>query len=213
MKKWMLLLPLLVGVCGVQAQTRADVFDEKNEITWLGLDFTQVKFIGAAAQWGDAGGISNEQLREKYFPSWNQLFIDEPKKFDVAGAVNRKKVQYATDVTAKANNAAKKTDFFSDNPADYSHLSEERIVALVKKYDFSGKSGIGLLFFVEGMSKAKEEASMWVTFVDMKNKKVLFTVRQTGKSGGFGFRNYWAKPFALVLKDMKGHYKKWKKDS
>ncbi len=212
MKKW-LLLPLFVSVCCVQAQTKADVFDEKNEITWLGLDFTQVKFIGSAAQWGDAGEINNEQLQEKYFPSWNQLFINEPKKFDVAGAVNRSEVGYAPEITEKANKAVKGKNFFSENMDDYSLLTEEKIVALVKKYDFSGKSGIGLLFFVEGMSKAKEEASMWVTFVDMKSKKVLYTVRQTGKSGGFGFRNYWAKPFALVLKDMKGNYKKWKKNS
>lgn len=213
MKKWMLSLVLFVSAGYVCAQTKADIFNEKNEITWLGLDFTQVKFIGSATQWGEAGEITNEQLREKYFPSWNQLFIDEPKKFDVAGAVNRAQVQYATEVTANVNKAAKKKDYFSDNPDDYSLLNEEKVTALVKKYDFSGKSGIGLVFFVEGMSKAKEEASMWVTFVDMKSKKVLYTVRQTGKSGGFGFRNYWAKPFALVLKDMKSNYKKWKKNS
>ncbi len=212
MKRLFLLLALFAGVAYAHAQTKADVFNEKNEITWLGLDFTQVKFIGSATQWSDAGEITNEQLVGKYFPSWNQLFINEPKKFDVAGAVNRSEVKYATEITEKANKAAKGKEFFSDNPDDYSLLNEEKISALVKKYDFAGKSGIGLLFFVEGMSKGKEEASMWVTFVDMKDKKVLYTVRQTGKSGGFGFRNYWAKPFALVLKDVKSNYSKWKKN-
>ena len=64
-----------------------------------------------------------------------------------------------------------------------------------------------MLFVIDGMSKSKEEASGWVTFVDMKSKKVLLTEYKTGKAGGFGFRNYWAKSFQNILKaaeKMKG---------
>jgi len=51
---------------------------------------------------------------------------------------------------------------------------------------------------------------MWVTFVDMNKKTVLFTKRLTEKSGGFGFRNYWAKTFNNALKDIDKDLKKWK---
>jgi hypothetical protein len=51
------------------------------------------------------------------------------------------------------------------------------------------------------MSKSREEASGWITFVDMGSKTVLRTFRETGKPGGFGFRNYWAKAFLNILKD------------
>ena len=211
MKTIIALAALLLGTFAVHAQTRADIFNDSREITWLGLDFSHVKFIGPAAQWQDAGAITNAELKEKYFPAWNQLFIAEPKKYDVAGAVHRTDVRYAIEVTEKANNALKNKDFFSDNPDEYQSLDEQKIAALVKKYDFGGKSGIGLLFFVEGMSKAKEEGSAWVAFVDMKSRAVLLTVRETGKSGGFGFRNYWAKSFANMLKGMKSDYSTWKK--
>jgi hypothetical protein len=79
---------------------------------------------------------------------------------------------------------------------------------MVKKYDFNGKKGVGLMFFVDGMSKAKDEASAWITFVDMKSKKVLLTAHKTGKAGGFGFRNFWAKSFDNILDGVKSEVKK-----
>ena len=59
------------------------------------------------------------------------------------------------------------------------------------------------------MSKGREEASYWVTFVDMKNKKVLLTKRMLGKAVGFGFRNYWAGSAKNVFKAMKKEFKNW----
>ncbi|MBC7828866.1 MAG: hypothetical protein H7122_14045 [Chitinophagaceae bacterium] len=190
----------------VMAQTKADIFNGSTEITWLGIDFTQAKFIGSATQFKDAGEISSSEFRDKYVPSWNQLFIDEQKKYDVAGAVKRAEVKYAMEITEKANNGIK-GNFFSEDPNDYKKLDEQKIAGLVKNYDFQGKPGIGMIFFIDGMSKKKEEASGWVTFVDMKSKKVLFTQYETGKAGGFGFKNYWAKTFWNMLKKtekMKG---------
>jgi hypothetical protein len=88
-------------------------------------------------------------------------------------------------------------------------MDEKKVADLVKKYDFKGHSGIGMLFFVEGMSKGRESASMWVTFVDMKSKTVLLTKHMEGKAGGFGFRNYWAKSFLNVLKSIKEDWRSW----
>ena len=208
------LLLLLVGsMAGVaiNAQSKADIFDETKTIVWLGLDFTQAKFIGPANQFKDAGEITNEQFRDKYAPAWNELFVNEPKKFKVASAVHRTDVDYAIDITEKANSGIKNRDFFTNEGDQYKKLDEGKIDGLVKKYDFKGKKGIGLLFFIDGMSKAKEQAGGWVTFVDMASKKVLLTSYLTGKAGGFGFRNYWAKAFNEILKEVDDNYKSWKK--
>lgn len=210
MKKLLLYIAALLITVNTNAQNKADVFDESQPITWLGLDFTQVKFIGNAAQWQDAGEITNSQMRDKYFPAWNNLFLNEKDKYKVADAVRRTEVDYAIEITEKANNAIK-GNFFESDANMYQLLDEQKVAALVKKYDFKGKSGIGFMFFVEGMSKGKEEGSMWATFVDMKSKTVLLTQRVTGKSGGFGFRNYWAKTFANGLKAVKNDWKSWKK--
>ena len=204
---WLLAITMvLFNVNVILAQTKADIFNGSTEITWLGIDFTQAKFIGSAFQFKDAGEITNGEFRDKYVPSWNQLFINEQKKYDVAKTVKRSEVKYAMDVTEKANNSIK-GNFFSDDPNDYKKLDEQKVANIIKNYDFQGKSGIGMLFVIDGMSKSKEEASGWVTFVDMKSKKVLLTEYKTGKAGGFGFRNYWAKSFQNILKaaeKMKG---------
>ena len=65
---------------------------------------------------------------------------------------------------------------------------------------------------MEGMSKSKKGASMWVTFVDVTSKKILFTERVEGEGGmAFGFRNYWAVPIRDVIEDIKKKkYAEWK---
>jgi hypothetical protein len=202
MKKLILLFTAAVFAFNTNAQTKADIFNSSTELTWLGLDFSQVHFIGSATQWKDAGEITNDQMRDKYFPGWNALFEKEPKKFDVAKATNRSSVKYASDVTEKANNTLKR-DYFVDDANMYHTLDEAKVNALVKKYNFQGNKGLGLLFFVEGMSKGKEEACAWATFVNMVTKEVLWTQRIDGKTGmSIGFRNYWANPFANMLKDL-----------
>ena len=103
------------------AQTKEDLFSGSAPVTWLGLDFTQVKFIGSAYQFKDAGEITNADFRDKYVPGWNQLFIDEMKKYNVAEAVHRTEVNYAIEVTDKANSSIK-GNFFSNNLEDYKKL-------------------------------------------------------------------------------------------
>lgn len=192
----------------VFAQKKEDVFNADVPVTWLGLDFSQLKFIGDATQWQDAGEITNSQMRDKYFPSWNSLFVTEKDRYKVADAIRRTEVKYAIDVTEKANNSLK-GNFFESDANKFQLLDEQKVASLVKKYDFKGNSGVGMMFFVEGMSKGRETASMWVTFVDMKSKTVLFTQRVESKAGGFGFRNYWANTFRTALKEIKSDWKNW----
>ena len=211
MKKYSLLAVALLLSIGSFAQlSKADILNGDKEITWLGIDFTQLKLMGPATPWKDAGEITNVQMRDKYFPGWNSLFINEQKKYDVAGAVSRMEVKFATDVTEKANNGMK-GDVFSEDPNEYKHLDEGKIASLVSKYDYQGKKGIGMMFFMESMSKGKEEGALWVTFVDMNAKKVLLTQRVTEEAGGFGFKNFWAKTFAGALKDTQKGLKNWVK--
>ncbi|HRO42150.1 MAG TPA: hypothetical protein PL009_04915 [Flavipsychrobacter sp.] len=211
MKKVLLSFFALAISLNVFAQlSKADITNGDNEITWLGVDFTQLKFIGSATQWKDAGEISNSQLRDKYFPAWNNLFINEQKKYNVADAVGRAEVKYALDVTEKANNGIK-GDLFSEDPNDYSRLTDQKIAQLVGKYDYQGNKGIGMLLFAESFSKGKEEGAIWVTFVDMNTRKLLLTKKLNEPAGGFGFKNFWAKTLFGALKDTGKNLKKWSK--
>ena len=187
------------------AQSKADISDPKVQITWLGIDFSQAKFFGSETDYKKSGELINCEFAGKYFTAWNNLFITEAKKYDVAKAIHRTNVPYALNVTDKVNSALTK-DFFSEDSLTFKTLTEEAISDLVKKYDFQGKTGIGMIFFVEGMSKPMEKEGVWVTFVDMNSKTLLLTSYQAPKPGGFGFRNFWMKPFYTILKDMESGF-------
>jgi len=202
------LLFVAVNVKQLSAQSKADVFNPNVPITWLGLDYSQTKIIGPAYQFEHSGEITSGEVRDKYIPGWNELFIVEQKKYDIAKAVNRGSVKYDIDVTQKSNNALNK-DFFSNDPGDFKKLTEQDISNVVKNYNFQNGTGIGLIFFVEGISKGVESEGIWVTFVDMGSKTVLFTKYMAEKPGGFGFRNYWAKPIYSIVKNMESEFKRW----
>ena len=211
-KKIACIIAFLVVATSVRsafAQTKADIFNPATQITWLGIDYSQMKFMGSEAGYKATGEVINSEFVDKYIPAWNNLFLIEAKKFDVAKATHRASVTTDISVTEQVNSTLKK-DFFDENSSDFKTLNEQAISGLVKNYDFKGKTGIGMLFFMEGMSKAEKLAGVWVTFVDMGSKTVLLTSYQTGASGGFGFRNYWAKPIYEILKDMNSNWKEWK---
>lgn len=191
-------------------QSKSDIFDSKVDLTWLGMDFTEVHFIGTAAQWQDAGAITSTDLRDKYFVSWNELFVDEKAKYDVAKATQRPIIKYAIDVTATANGKSDK-DYFVNDPGSFRHLDKDKVASIIKKYDYKGKKGLGMMFVVEGMHKEAKKASMWVVFIDMDTKKMLLAKQLEGKASGFGFRNYWAKTFYNVLKEVEEDFNKWSK--
>lgn len=210
MKKFALMY-LLVLLTSIQlfAQSKSDVFGSNSEITWLGIDYSDVRFIGPASGWGEVSTKTSGEMKDKYFPEWNNLIVREPKAFKIEEAVRRAEVKMDIDAVMKANEKMNKKEIFSESSSEYQHISESDIQTMVKRYDLKGKSGIGFVLIAEGMNKNLEEGSYWVTFIDMASKKVLFTKRVTGKAGGFGFRNYWAGSVKNVLKTMKKEFKSW----
>jgi len=204
----------------LSAQSKSDVFNGSVPLTLLGIDYSQAKYIGAhenttvafnawtVARKEDNGEVTNDQFRDEFTVEWNNLLLDEPKKYNIAKATDRSSINYAIDVALNANKAIKK-QFFSESPNDFKTIDETTIANVVKNYDFGKNQGLGLIFFVEGMSRGLEKEGIWVTFVDMKSKTVLLTKYVTEKPGGGGFRNYWARPLAEIIKNMEKDFKRW----
>lgn len=206
---WLIALIACATVNIAQAQTKADVFDPKVPVTWLGMDFSQMRFIGSEAGYKATGELLNSEFVSKFIPAWANLFITEPTTYNVPRASHRDSVHLAFKVTEAVNNAITK-NFFTENPGDFSTLKEKDIVELVKNYDFQGQKGLGMMMFVEGMNKATHQAGAWVTFVNMNDKTVLFTVYKAGNSRGFGFRNYWAHSWYNILKEFASDFDTYK---
>ncbi|WP_346320745.1 hypothetical protein [Chitinophaga sp. YIM B06452] len=201
-----LLFLLLAGsiIHPSSAQTAKNIFDAATPVTYLGVDFTLAKVIGESG--------SATDIRDRQFPAINNVVVAEPAKYDIAEALRRSAITSDLDQVNARNRTISVQQIKSEIPGDFMHLTASEIDKLVGTYDFSGKTGIGVLFVVEGMSKSEKAANIFVTFINMSNKRVLLTERVTGKAGGFGFRNYWAKPVEEVLKKIKNSkYNEWKK--
>jgi hypothetical protein len=68
------------------------------------------------------------------------------------------------------------------------------------------------MFVVESFSKMNDEGSIWVTFINMDSKEVLFTEHLVGKPGGAGLRNFWAGCVNNVITKMeKKEFEMWRK--
>ena len=184
------------------AQTAKDVFSPKTEITWLGLDFTAAKFPG------DRERMGTETDLRKLLATWNNLMMIEPDKFDVGKALDRPPLKNEIPMTMKHNEGLNLSQ-----PDDFKKtvMTKEDISTIVNSYDFNSLSGVGLLFVVESFSKIEGKAFIWVTFINLSNKEVLFTERMTGAPSGFGVRNYWAGAVYGVIKQMKSKYGTWRK--
>lgn len=187
------------------AQNAAKLFTDDNaQVTWLGVDFTQAKVLG------EAGTASGETMKE-HFDRINNLIINEAEKYDLKKALQKKEVLYDLDPVTAANAGIDADGLTSNSSADKNGLNADKIAALVKGYNSKTKTGYGLIFFVETLDKPNTKGVMWVTFIDMASKKVLLTEKMEGKSGGFGFRNYWAKPIYLIIEQIeKKKFKEWK---
>ena len=203
-----LIIALLLCLNGVFAQTLKDVFtNSETPVFYLGIDFTQTKLI-------DDATANEMDIRDRQYNAINDLIVAESKKYDLAGAFHKSEIDHDLGYVAKKNEKANAEAIKSTNTADFHRFKEDDVAKIVSSYDFSDKSGIGLLFVTEALSKSKKAAAVWVTLLDMKTKKVLMTERMegsVGRFGGFGFRNYWASPFKDIIDAIeKKKYSEWK---
>lgn len=192
-----LLTVFSIGAVYAQAPTPKDVFTTDLPITYLGIDFSNSKLIGDTA-------ISLTDLTTK-FEAINNVPINEVKKYDIGAALKKTHLTNDLTIVKERNDKTDPSTFLSKNDADFTKFKEADISKIVSGYNFKGKSGVGLVFIMEGLSKTREKASMYVTFVDMKTNKVIYTERMEGKAGGFGYRNYWVKPVWSVIDEIKKH--------
>ena len=199
----LLLFTLLVGNT-IFAQTAKDVFgNSETQILYLGIDFTKAKIIGEHANEFD--------IRGKYYPGVNDVIISEPKKYELKSAFHKSFIDHDLGEVNVRNSKINAEDIISTNTADFHRLQSSDIEALVRGFDFGDKKGVGLLLVAEAFSKSEKSTAVWVTLVDMKNRRVLMTERMQAKGGGFGLRNTIAASIKSIIDEIeKTKYQQWK---
>lgn len=195
-KTKLLILILCFYVNNIFAQALKDIFDPQFPITYLGVDYTHVLVFGH--QDGEVMDLVDRQFR-----AINQVILDEPKKYDLKKAFKRDSIPNDLSFVTEKNKTIVDTAIASKDLTNVFHLSNSDIASIVKSYNFGDKKGIGFLFIMESLNKKDERGSMYCTFVDMANRKVLLTERLTEKPSGFGLRNYWAHTIYEAIDDIK----------
>jgi hypothetical protein len=192
-----------------QAQSIQEFFaDKAGTITWLGIDYSHVKLIGEFTQFKDAGAYNSAEIRDKYFPAWNSLVLNEPSKYDFKGMFMLSNLVPDIGMITKLNAAsdADKMKDFKENKFKPDDLKE-----LIGKYEISDKEGLGIVLIADILNKTTEMATYLVVVFNMKTKEVLFCEQAVEKAGGIGIRNYWGGSLNNLVKDGKKNlYWVWK---
>lgn len=204
----LLSLFVLIG----HSQTKEDLFKPSNiKVSWLGIDFSHVKLIGEFSQFADAGNKSSFQIRDQYFPGWNNLILSEPDKYDIKGMLRKSDVYYDIDMIMSLNSTTAIENLESNNNPNY---GRDDINDFVTAYNIKNIEGIGVLFIAESLNKNTGQGLFHFVAINLKTKEVLIHERLIGEPGGFGLRNYWGRSIYNIMKEIKTyHYNKWKNKS
>ncbi len=205
---WLLALLFFCGMSKPAFSQSLNEFFNNSEmqLVYLGIDFTKARLINAES-------ANSFDIRNRLYGSINDLVVNEPKKYDIAGAFHKSNVSSnLTGVKARIEKINAE-EIVSSNTSDFNRLTESDINAVVKTLNIEKRDGVGLLFVMEGMKKVDKAgmASVWVVLINMNTKKVLMTERFESKASGIGFRNYWASTIKATLSEIeKRKYKEWK---
>ncbi|MCK4749094.1 MAG: hypothetical protein KAT15_18705 [Bacteroidales bacterium] len=189
-----LIFLFLLGNMGFHGEAAESLFSP-DEIVWFGLDYSQVKFIGGHDTFSDLDKIQNQ-----FFRSWNELVLMESDKYNVGGAFGVMQVSYEMEF---AISRSEQTDMQEIIQTGSYSVDEELVKELVWLYTDTSDERIGALFVMESLDKLRGRSTMWLAVFNISTGEILHLKWYTGKTGGFGFRNYWARSYYNVLKSLK----------
>ncbi len=199
MKKFTLAFLLALFVIPSFGQKVSEVFTKKT-MTFYGLDFSNTKLIGSSTF------IDPQTIKSKYYRDWNDLMKIERKKYNVAKFYQKRIANYYFKIVNNRNKLPTVSKMVIDE--DH-HISKALLDRIITKYRDSNHEGLGLVYIVESINAYDKEMRIWVTFFDIKSHKILLTELFTGKAGGAGLRNYWAKAYYNVMRQSQSAFKKW----
>lgn len=200
-KKVILFLILNISCFYLYSQNPSDICG--NKMVWFGLDFSKAVFVGSS-------GFTNPiEIKNKFFPAWNDVIIIEKEKFNLEKFFRKTDVTYDLSTIEERNKMPDPDKMVTYNNNE---LKESDISAIISEYKTNEKEGLGLVLIVENFNKLENKAYVFVTFFDIPTKKVLLTKRLTGKPVGIALRNYWTGAIYNIFKQIdNSRFTDWKK--
>lgn len=195
-------LKIFLLLFGITTLTFAQNHKELSTPTyvWFGLDYSNVKCIG------EEGFNDPANIVASFFDAWNDLMLNEEKKYDFTKAYYKSKRINDLELVTKRNDIPTASELVINHDYKFEPGTLENIVKAYKSDEY--KDAVGLLYVVEYLNKTERQASIHVVFFDIPTGKILYTNNYIEYAGGFGFRNYWARPIYDTIKDSSRDFKK-----
>lgn len=179
---------LLTAACCLIALTG---FAQKGKIQvsadFFGVDFSCVSVIGAAEEPG---------AFIKVFNAINQLFLAEPKKYDVGGFTGIDILSTNIETANESLGALAAEQFMPRNePIDW----QAQLPQIIARYN-NGSGNKGLLLVATTLDKGNGVGQYIAVLFDSATGEIIRQCDIAGKPGGFGLRNFWAGSVYNALK-------------
>ncbi len=176
----------------VHAQSMADALNNACTVTWIGLDFSEARFV-PSIDFAEVEGNTRAALLK-----WNNLMEQEPDKFNMGKALDITRCVTNTSFVKDLNEAVTAEKLLAREPYT---LDKAKIPGMVNAYKTTG-DGVGVVLIVSTFDKTQGIADYYVTFFNMKTHDLLYTEMLTETPLGFGMRNYWAHSVYTLLKTI-----------
>jgi hypothetical protein len=180
-----------IGVFYAKSQTPADVLKHGTVVTFFGIDFSCCKgvLLGATAQ----------EMKENYFPAINTLLLVEQEKYSIKRSLLKSDVTNTLDDVNKLNQTIDLSNFSVYSIKEVKPFDADFISQMINRYDLHDKEGIGLVFLAESLDKIEDIGIYHLVYFSMPEGDVILSEKVSGKTGGFGMRNYWAHTIHEIL--------------
>jgi hypothetical protein len=162
----------------------------KDEVTWMGLDFTHAKLINRAAF------TNSQEIKNSYLQKWNSIVLNEPNKFAVSRYFDIEHVKFDISVVTDRNSQIEHENLVVDHADKL--LQQDEIKDIIAQYPKA--EGIGLVLFVESFNKNNRIGTYWACFFNRATSEVLSSQKIDGVATGAGIRNYWANSLYQAMK-------------
>ncbi len=205
MKNLSIFIVAIVISFNVTSQDRCAFFEAK-EVSWYGIDFTGVRMVGPDF-------TDPKAIKDRLFNSWNYLIMNEVDKYDLKSYFNKDIIHYQLEPVIQRNQQVDETKLVTLNTRDTKHLTQDDVKKIVSSFDFGATEGYGMLLVADIFNKVEEMGYYYLVVVDLKNKDILLSEQISGKTGGFGFRNYWARTYYNALQEAEEKFPEWLKEA
>lgn len=179
------ILSILFFTTSVDAQNKADIFNPELPLTWMGVDYSEVRYTG------DAGDVTTLQMKD-YFIKINEMILEETTKFNLEKTFSKTTVNRNIELIRKRTNDLDTGLIMAGKIIELNRLNKYKIINLVNSYETGSLTGLACVIIMEDISKTWEQATMVLAYFNAGTKEVLLTVPLTGEASGIGFRNHWA---------------------